>query len=226
MNLAARIGTMAKRGAPLPYDAEVEYLESTGTQYIDINVECSIDSAFEIICAPTVTTEQFIGLIGSTANNRFHISLFSNGYTRGCISVIQKPIVSSDTDFHRITLDARNKSASVDETNVSINYTQGDFPSGLGFWIFGRYSPNSSYQRKGFFKIKSFMFYDEGISIRGFIPVRFTNENGEREGAMYDRAGSGGMNPDGTPRTDGLYRNRGTGSFGWQDKNGVYVPPT
>jgi len=25
--------------------------------------------------------------------------------------------------------------------------------------------------------------------------------------------GTGGMNPDGSPRTDGLYRNRGTGSF-------------
>ena len=201
MELAARIGTMARRGAQLPYDAEVEYLESTGTQYIDINVECSIDSAFEIICAPTVTTEQFLGLIGSTANNRFHISLFSGGYTRGCISIVQEPIVSSDTDFHRITLDARNKSASVDETNVSIDYTQNYFPSGLGFWIFGRYSPNSSYQRKGFLKIKSFMFYDEGISIRGFIPVRFTNENGESEGAMYDRV------------SGQLFRNAGTGAF-------------
>ena len=34
-----------------------------------------------------------------------------------------------------------------------------------------------------------------------------------KEGAMYDRLGTGGMNPDGSPRTDGLYRNRGTGAF-------------
>lgn len=201
MELAARIGTMARRGAPLQYDAEVEYLESTGTQYIDINVECSINSAFEIVCAPTVKTEQFLGLIGSTANNRFHISLFSPGYTRGCISAIQGTIISSDTDFHRITLDARNNSASVDETKISINYDQYYFPSGLGFWIFGRYSPNSSYQRKGLFKVKSFMFYDEGISIRDFIPVRFTNENGVSEGAMYDRV------------SGQLFRNAGTGAF-------------
>jgi hypothetical protein len=30
---------------------------------------------------------------------------------------------------------------------------------------------------------------------------------------MYDRLGVGGMNPDGSARTDGLYRNRGTGAF-------------
>jgi hypothetical protein len=31
---------------------------------------------------------------------------------------------------------------------------------------------------------------------------------------MYDRANpTVGMNPDGSPRTDGLYRNQGTGAF-------------
>ena len=35
-----------------------------------------------------------------------------------------------------------------------------------------------------------------------------------KEGAMYDRANpTVGMNPDGSARTDGLYRNRGTGAF-------------
>ena len=34
MQLAARTGAWAKSGKPLPYDAEVKYLESTGTQYI------------------------------------------------------------------------------------------------------------------------------------------------------------------------------------------------
>lgn len=34
------------------------------------------------------------------------------------------------------------------------------------------------------------------------------------DGAMYDRANpTVGMNPDGSPRADGLYRNRGTGAF-------------
>ena len=37
--------------------------------------------------------------------------------------------------------------------------------------------------------------------VRDFIPVRFTNERGETEGAMYDRV------------SGQLYRNSGTGAF-------------
>lgn len=36
-----------------------------------------------------------------------------------------------------------------------------------------------------------------------FIPVRFTNEQGQSEGAMYDRV------------TRRLFRNQGTGAFQW-----------
>ena len=56
--------------------------------------------------------------------------------------------------------------------------------------------------------------YKNDVLVRDYQPVRFTNEYGVSEGAMYDRANpTVGMNPDGSPRTDGLYRNRGTGAF-------------
>ena len=45
------------------------------------------------------------------------------------------------------------------------------------------------------------MFYDNGISIRDFIPVRFTNSLGQTEGAMYDRV------------SGQLFGNSGTGEF-------------
>ena len=58
------------------------------------------------------------------------------------------------------------------------------------------------------------MWAIDGTPLRDFIPVRFTNEHGVLEGAMYDRVNpTVGMNPDGSPRTDGLYLNRGTGAF-------------
>lgn len=60
----------------------------------------------------------------------------------------------------------------------------------------------------------SFQIWQNGVLVRDLIPVRFTNELGQSEGAMYDRANpTVGKNPDGSPRTDGLYRNRGTGAF-------------
>jgi hypothetical protein len=75
-------------------------------------------------------------------------------------------------------------------------------------------------------KIYGFKVWESGILVRDFIPVRFTNELGVSEGAMFDRANpTVGMNPDGSPRTDGLYRNRGTGVFSWGDDlpTGVYA---
>jgi hypothetical protein len=63
-------------------------------------------------------------------------------------------------------------------------------------------------------RCKWFKAWKGGVLVCDMIPVRFTSEQGVSEGAMYDRANpTVGMNPDGSPRTDGLYRNRGTDAF-------------
>lgn len=45
------------------------------------------------------------------------------------------------------------------------------------------------------------MWAIDGTPLRDFIPVRFTNENNQSEGAMYDKV------------TKQLFRNKGTGNF-------------
>jgi hypothetical protein len=75
-------------------------------------------------------------------------------------------------------------------------------------------------------RVRYFRIRIASTLVRDFIPVRFTNEFGQTESVMYDRANpTVGMNPDGSPRTDGLYRNRGTGAFiGGEDlPTGVYA---
>ena len=51
MILGARTGAWAKSSAPLPYDAEVEYLESTGTQYIQTDYTPTIFHNFKAVAA-------------------------------------------------------------------------------------------------------------------------------------------------------------------------------
>ena len=51
MILGARTGAWAKSSAPLPYDAEVEYLESTGTQYIQTDYTPTIFHNFKAVVA-------------------------------------------------------------------------------------------------------------------------------------------------------------------------------
>ena len=50
MTLGAITGAWAKSGAPLPYDAEVEFLQSTGTQYVDADFYNDNLSGFKIDC--------------------------------------------------------------------------------------------------------------------------------------------------------------------------------
>jgi hypothetical protein len=57
-------------------------------------------------------------------------------------------------------------------------------------------------------KVAKFQIWKNGVLVRDFIPVRKGTV-----GTLYDRRGVGGMNPDGSPRNDGMYFNRGTGDF-------------
>lgn len=50
-------------------------------------------------------------------------------------------------------------------------------------------------------KISHVLVSEGGNIVRDFIPVRFMNENGQQEGAMYDKV------------SKQLFRNKGTGSF-------------
>lgn len=51
-------------------------------------------------------------------------------------------------------------------------------------------------------QVSQFTLYDlNGVALIDLIPVRFLNENGQQEGAMYDKV------------SKQLFRNKGTGSF-------------
>ena len=62
MMVGARVGAWAKIGAPLPYDAEVEYLESTGTQWIDTGLVWDSDEwkCSAVITALSAVEENYI----------------------------------------------------------------------------------------------------------------------------------------------------------------------
>lgn len=60
----------------LPYDAEVEFLESTGTQYINTGIVCNIDYTIEI--EALVTSYKQEGLLGSrqSSSSKQHCLIF------------------------------------------------------------------------------------------------------------------------------------------------------
>lgn len=85
MMLAAR-GAIRASGAGLPYDAEVEYLESSGTQYINTGIKPGPNTRVEITFAMTTFTAN-CGLFGargtaSADNNSYNLFIISNSGAR------------------------------------------------------------------------------------------------------------------------------------------------
>jgi hypothetical protein len=189
-------------GAKLPYDAEVEYLESTGTQWIDTGItpssttRCSLDLMF------LSTAVQQFGA-GRSSGTKWAVLL---GLSSGRISFWAG--VSQKTRLGEYTINDR---AMCGFSIPDGTYWLGDTPTADAnltapttdcqtFALFARKNAASSVSNYCTMRV----FYAEinGVEgVRNFQPVRFTNELGQSEGAMYDRV------------SGQLFRNAGTGSF-------------
>ena len=173
---------------PLPYDAEVEYLESTGTQWINTGVAWTTGAV-----------------------------LYGKGDTYNSNSLCGYDSANCLTSYNRFTRNnmyiyASNTSSSVKEeyefvwgNSVIVNgVVQGSYPriptgGTTPIIIFARTVGGNdpclgvcSYLR---------LVDKNNMVLFDMIPVRFTNELGQPEGAMYDRVSCE------------LFRNQGTGNF-------------
>ncbi|MBQ5795022.1 MAG: hypothetical protein IIW14_03410 [Kiritimatiellae bacterium] len=192
-------------GKRLPYDAEVEYLESTGTQWIDTSIVPTLYTKSEVVAKfTTVSGPQICGAYWSGVNNAFDICGVANNswFLRALTSGSPNPSGwTADTNTHTFVSDAQTNTMSVD--GVSVTRSAISIGTPVSIYLFARHERSTgvavTYPCQ--VKIYSVRFYDSNVLVRDFIPVRFTNELGQSEGAMYDRVS-------GT-----LFRNRGTGAF-------------
>ena len=212
-NTVTMLRTGIKYKPHLSYDAEVEYLESTGTQWIDTGVVLNQSSAVELRGRAIANAGfAFFGARVSNSSRGFNVTRFAAGFFGSQYDTMQATrVLRVDSDWH--TFAQRGRYFSIDDV-YTYTYLARTFTtphSGLLFcqWTGGAPAP------LGGMAVAYCKIWDaNGVLGRDFIPVRFTNEQGVSEGAMFDRANpTVGMNPDGSARTDGLYRNRGTGAF-------------
>ena len=211
-------------GKRLPYDAEVEFLESTGTQYIDTGRVADAMFGFEITCA-FLDDNCVYGTINGTGGvgtarfdwvryqfgRRYNVSgsntLFYGFNNMDSNSWLSTPLDCANVHTYRVS----NGEFFVDGRMQ--NYGQSSNFSANPFFLFASNSA-TGYSLAAKSRLYSAKIYDNDVLVRDFQPVRFTNELGQIEGAIFDRANpTVGMNPDGSARADGLYRNRGSGAF-------------
>ena len=203
-----------RRGAPtppLPYDAEVEYLESTGTQWIDTGLWFTKDTQLECVMSEGSDLSSLPSggggsVTGSTVNGYGQQWRYA-GYSKNANgNFYWDGNMLCDGSFITCTMDSsrkvyRNGSYLFDACmegyhNVESQYTR--------MYIMAQLVGNVINPR--LYRVRSFKVVRRGTTIIDAKAVRFTNEQGVSEGAMYDRV------------SGQLFRNAGTGAFLWAEK--------
>lgn len=178
---------------PTSYNSEVEYLESTGLQYIDTGITPTVNTKFEIRYQYTS-----INLLGGSGlspvggGRRFHINTYEGKIHVGCgTNNNWKNTINVDTNIHQVALQG-NGSFTVDGTAYSTGGSVGDF-SGTYIYLF-RIFGQSEYTNG--YRLYSAKIYEGEELVRDYIPVRVGSL-----GYMYDRV------------SGKLYGNEGVGAF-------------
>lgn len=211
--------TVWEKPNPLPYDAEVEYVESSGTQYIDTGLNadsglgCDMSMAFPDASMNGNYTFGVLKITGGTYV-RYHASFLAgppslNLYLgRGTVIAASVAASPGTGDWHRFTYDPQTQTASVDNSSGSTS-DLGTWDTGMDVTLFGRRDSNGTLGLSRI-RVRYAKFYRSGSLVRDFIPVRVGTT-----GYLYDRA-----NPTGGPLGNGLYGSAtGTALAAGPDKN-------
>lgn len=183
---------------------QVEYLESTGTQYIDTEVYANLDTSVDVkFCFTEIFPDNAIisADSGNSASNSFTLEYFTNdSETIGIVfSVDGASAVAYKGTTERalawFEVNASKRGLVINNVFYPSQYQPSNFTSNYSLFIF-------AYGRRGVpiifgkSRITYLKIYNKGTLIRDFIPVRVGSV-----GYFYDRV------------SKRLFGNKGTGNF-------------
>ena len=171
----------------------VEYLESTGTQYIDTDIIPNKDTKFiiDVQYIRTKNDEDF-GL-NYAGNVRFHIGIYK-GYFHFGVGNVWKNVMTYDTERHVFSLDGTG--------NVMIdnnNYTTGSQLSSNAVLSIYLFALHGMAGRQTYSKLYSSQIFDNDTLVRDYIPVIDSTSRP----CLFDKV------------SRECYYNQGTGEFLW-----------
>ena len=185
---------------------QIEYIETTGTQYIDTGFKPNQNTKFEVDLNVTNTGCHVFGARTAYLNKAFVLFWASN--SDYCIQM-------ADSDFNGGTFDTTKRykvtmtsSQLFLDDNLQASYSVGDFQCEQNAWLMSCYSSNSSEYARG--KLYSAKIYDGNTLIRNFIPCK--NSSGTIglydivNSQFYTNVGTGGAftaGPD-IPKSTGI----------------------
>ena len=189
-------------GKRLPYDAEVEYLESTGTQWIDTGIVPTDSTGFQVLsrCLGTGVDNNYrlIGVQDGSVRCLFSTqTVGSNNTFFGWNSPVGRLGLFYNVDVLASLNFLNNRSAILNgQTKASNLSTLGTIT--LRMYLFGNNSQAGNMSNNFIGRVYSAKISENSTLVRDFIPVRKGTV-----GYMYDRV-TGLMKP---------FGNAGTGDF-------------
>ena len=193
----------------IPYDAEIEYLQSTGVQYINTGISPSTNFECEVKAEFTQNQAGFDTLLGSyTSTSEYGVALAiratleaNAGYIQfgdnaGGTSLIVSSIQTLGLHTYKTSLKNSSLKVDVDGTVNSRTWGTGQSPSSLPMYMFARNKGSGTIGNYSKAKVYYCKIWNGGTLVRDFIPVRVG-----QVGYMYDKV------------SGQLFGNSGTGSF-------------
>lgn len=188
----------------LPYDAEVEYLESSGTQYIDTQLAFTDDFTWEVkfdgcgqdtsILGGRSSSARTCCLYRSNATYKYNIPIANKNATTTPFLLGD---LSSGVHIVKAHIAANKGDVWVDGTQKFSNQSfTGTYISGVSCALFASKFGNNDFREFSTVKIFHFKMWQGSALVRDYIPVR---KNGV--GYMYDKV------------SGELFGNAGSGDF-------------
>lgn len=182
----------------LPYDAEVEYLQSTGTQYINTGITIGTNTVVELKGQFTTQDSTYQTLVGSATSTDFGVMIgLQSGTGKLYIQVGKNNYALTDgsqTGLHTFIASVANSTQSLSVDGTSSSAAIVTPVSNMNMYLFARNKSTVSNFAKA--KIYYCKIWNGGTLVRDFIPVRVG-----QVGKMYDKVS-------GT-----FFSNIGSGSF-------------
>ena len=184
----------------------VDYLESTGTQYIDTGITSNLNTVVEmnlkVVSYSTNNTATFFG--GLTSNVGISTNISKTNADRFSRFGTKYAIIK------RVDIEGIKSTITIDKNAFVINgvsYAVGETSSfnGPNMYLFKVYGVASEYNTTT--DIYSCQLWDNGVLVRDYIPA--IDENGV--GFMFDRV------------SHTIYDNAGTGAFGYSGREVEYL---
>ena len=156
----------------------VEYIESTGTQYIDTGFKPNQDT--RVIIDYQITTAQTIPLFGArngSTNREFEMFAYADnrGMQDGYGS--SQDYVTSSPNLNRTTIDKNKNITTSSDGSVNKTHAAQTFQCSYNMYLFQMNNGGQIYNASYGSKCYSCQIYDNGTLIRDYIPC--IDENGD-----------------------------------------------